>query len=149
MSKAYVSAVAMLARREHGALELMQKLSLKGYNAEEIQAALHECQRLDLQNDVRFVENVFRARIRQGYGPLRICQELKNKRIDSELIEQALTLEQDNWLSFAIDVWRKKYKTLDECSYAEKQKQKQFLLYRGFEMHTIAEVFECLQYEKF
>ncbi|MDP3562798.1 MAG: recombination regulator RecX [Legionellaceae bacterium] len=142
MSKAYVSAVAMLARREHGADELMQKLAQKGYDQTEIQLALDECQRLDLQSDIRFAENVTRARIRQGYGPERIRQELKNKRIERELIDNVLAIEQDNWVSYAMDVRKKKYDQAANSSYSDIQKQKQFLLYRGFSMHTIAIVFD-------
>ncbi|MDP3705493.1 MAG: recombination regulator RecX [Legionellaceae bacterium] len=147
MSKAYVSAVAMLARREHGAAELMQKLALKGYLVDEIQNVLTECQRLELQSDERFVESVCRARIRQGYGPERIRQELKNKHIDRELVDKVLMAESDNWVSYATDVWRKKYKQHGEASYLDRQKQKQFLLYRGFSMPTISLVFECITHE--
>ena len=131
----------LLVRREHGAHELASKLQLKGFSAAEIEDAIAECQRLGLQSDGRFVENVCRARIRQGYGPIRICQELKTKQVDRSLIEQQLRLEQDNWLGYAIDAWTKKYKEQSELSYAALQKQKQFLLYRGFSMETIAMVF--------
>lgn len=132
----------LLARREHGAHELAAKLAKKGYLGVAIQEALAECQRLNLQSDSRFVENVCRTRIRQGYGPLRIRQELQNLQIDSELIEAALQQEQDNWLDYAIGVWKKKYKEQSESSYIALQKQKQFLLYRGFSTDTITRVFK-------
>lgn len=137
----------MLARREHGAKELMQKLALKGYATDEIHEALAECQRLDLQSDTRFAETLCRGRIRQGYGPERIRQELKSKYIDRELIEAILAVEDDNWLACAMNAWRKKYKQHGDSSYLETQKQKQFLLLRGFSMHTIAMVFECITHE--
>jgi regulatory protein len=142
MSNAFACAVRLLARREHGAYELTTKLLKKGYLDQEIQDALLECRRLGLQSDDRFVETMFRVRIRQGYGPIRIRRELQELQIDSELINNALRHEQDNWLSHAFAVWQKKYKDDDDRSYHVVQKQKQFLLYRGFSTDTINRVFK-------
>lgn len=145
-SNAYTCAVRLLARREHGAYELANKLATKGYLDIDIQDALNECQRLGLQSDCRFVDNVFRARIRQGYGPIRICHELEHLQIDSELIDARLQQERDNWLDYAVGVWQKKYKEHVNISYTTLQKQKQFLLYRGFSTDIINMVFK---HEKF
>lgn len=144
MSNAFACAVRLLTRREHGAYELTNKLLKKGYPANEAQDAVLECQRLDLQNDDRFVDNICRARIRQGYGPLRIRRELQDLQIDAELITNTLRQEQDNWLSYALEVWKKKYKEQGELSYSATQKQKQFLLYRGFSTDTIAMLFKVI-----
>lgn len=141
MTKAFVSAVRLLARREHGAHELAQKLATKDHPDLDIQNAIAECQRLGLQSDTRFVENLCRARIRQGYGPARIRQDLQNLKIDRDLIDDVLREEQDNWHHYAKDAWLKKYKNQDDDSFAAIQKQKQFLLYRGFDMDTIRQVF--------
>lgn len=145
MSEAFAGAVRLLSRREHGAYELQHKLAKKGYLDTDIQAALLECQRLGLQSDSRFVENISRTRIRQGYGPLRIRQELKNLQIDSELIEMVIQQEAQQWLSYAIEVWQKKYKKHDDNTFNEQQKQKKFLLYRGFSTEIINQVFKALK----
>jgi regulatory protein len=137
MTKAFDSAVRLLSRREHGAVELCDKLKQKGYSPAEVKEALDTCQRLDLQNDSRFVEIYSRSRIRQGYGPLKISQELSSKGIKKELIHWILQQEQDNWLTYALEVWKKKSKGHD-LSFEELQKQQRFLLYRGFGMDTIA-----------
>lgn len=144
MSKAYVSAVAMLARREHGAQELLQKLANKGYGESERYEALAECQRLGLQSDDRFAENVCSSLARLGYGPIRIRQRLQQKHIAEEIIEQAMTALQDQWVSYAHAVWYKKYKHNNDNTYIARQKQKQFLLYRGFSVDIIATVFSEL-----
>lgn len=141
MSKTYVAAVRLLARREHGAHELYQKLTQKGHPEIDIQEALAECQRLGLQSDARFVDTICRARIRQGYGPLKIRLELQNKQLDRDLINQALDQDAEHWLMHAKDVRLKKYKEQDDCSFEAIQKQKQFLLYRGFSTDTINMVF--------
>ena len=145
MSEAFSGAVRLLSRREHGAHELCQKLVQKGHLECDIAVALEECQRLGLQSDSRFVENVCRTRIRQGYGPVRIRQELKQLQIDSELIEQVLHQAPDQWLSYALKAWQKKYKEQGECSYTDIQKQKQFLLYRGFSNETIHRLFKEME----
>ena len=142
MTKSFESAVRLLARREHGAHELAQKLLQKKHPEVEIQEAISECQRLGLQSDARFVDSLCRARIRQGHGPARIRQDLHNVRIDRDLMEQALDAERDNWVSYARDVWIKKYGDQEVTSFAATQKQKQFLLYRGFSVDTINTVFK-------
>lgn len=81
MTKAFDSALRLLTRREYSAMELCDKLKQKGFSPNDVQSALHECQRLGYQSDGRFVENYIRVRIHQGYGPLKIRQELKNKGI--------------------------------------------------------------------
>ncbi len=141
MSDTFNCAVRLLARREHGAYELAQKLVQKGYPNTEIQDALAECQRLGLQSDERYIENVSHARIRQGYGPLRIRQELQSKQLDPDLIEQVLEKESHDWVAYATHVWQKKYKEQHDGSYDRIQKQKQFLLYRGFSTDIIRMVF--------
>ncbi len=140
MTEAKNSALRLLARREHGAKELSDKLKRKGFLAQEVQDALDSCQQLNYQSDARFVEMVVRSRINQGYGPLRIKQELKQKGIDETLIEHELQQEHDNWLEYALAVWQKKYKEHAPLSVQERQKQQRFLLYRGFDMTIISQV---------
>lgn len=145
MTKAFDSAIRLLSRREHGAMELCNKLEQKGFAPAEVKEALDNCQRLGLQNDSRFVENFSRYRIRQGYGPLKISQELKSKGIDQELIQNELDQERDNWLAYALEVWDKKCKGRSDLSFSEIQKQQRFLLYRGFSMDIISRVMKELK----
>ncbi|VEG90590.1 recombination regulator RecX [Legionella spiritensis] len=142
MTKALDCAFRLLARREHGAVELVEKLIHKGYDKNEAVAVLSECQRLALQSDLRFAQQLCRARINQGYGPVRIRQELQSKQVSSDVIEDVLATEKDNWLSHARVVWQKKFKPSSELSFTELQKQRRFLLYRGFPNDIIASVFE-------
>lgn len=145
MTKAFDSALRLLTRREHGAIELCEKLIKKGFSPGEAKDALESCQRLGLQNDSRFIENYSRSRIRQGYGPLKITQELKNKGVDLELIQRELECEKENWLAYAIKVWEKKSKGQLDLSFNEIQKLQAFLLYRGFSMDIITKVVKGLR----
>ena|SRR3990167_7826469 len=141
--KALVSALSSLSRREHSAWELKKKLEQKGYNLVEIAQAVEECQRLGYQSDDRFVEVLYRARIGQGYGPVRIKQELEAKGIGAAMIEQVLLHEaEESWLERAVVVARKKCQTVAHLSWDDQQKLKRFLLYRGFPGSVIAGVFE-------
>lgn len=146
MTKAYDCALRLLCRREHGAAELVIKLEQKGYSPSESRDALAECQGLGLQSDARFAEILCRARIRQGYGPLKISQELQSKQIEADLIHQVLEQERDNWFDYALVVWQKKYKEQTPPPYIELQKRQRFLLYRGFSMDTISRVVKEIQY---
>lgn len=142
MSNAYTAVVRLLARREHSAYELMQKLVKKKFMSQDIQDAIVKCQDLGLQSDARFAESLCRTRMRQGYGPVRIRQELHSARVDSECIETVLDQDAHDWFQCAKDVWVKKYQ--HNPTHSGTAQQKQFLLYRGFEMDTIRAMFKEL-----
>ncbi|TAL60017.1 MAG: recombination regulator RecX [Legionella sp.] len=140
MTRAFESAMRLLVGREHGASELCTKLERKGFSPREARDAVEACQRLGLQCDNRFVEQFSRSRISQGYGPLKIMQELKNRGIDSEPIQSYLAQERDKWFDHALSVWEKKSKGQKQLSFDELQKMQRFLLYRGFSMDIITKV---------
>lgn len=140
MTNAFATAQRLLARREHGAEELRSKLLQKGHDASEIEAVIAECQRLGLQCDTRFSASFCRTRVRQGYGPLRIRQELQGKQINADLVEKALCDAEHDWPSCAKAVWLKKFKGQKPCDFAKMQKQKQFMYYRGFSPDIIEQV---------
>lgn len=134
-------ALRLLSRREHGANELLLKLRQKGYASDEAMSALLECQRLGYQSDTRFAHSLCRARINQGYGPLKINQELQAKQLDKELIQDVLAQENDTWAEHARQVWQKKFRPAGKIEYSEMQKQQRFLAYRGFTMDVISALF--------
>jgi regulatory protein len=140
MTNALDHALRLLTRREHSAKELNDKLKRKGFGQSEIIEALDSCQQRKLQSDERFVTEYIRSRVRQGYGPLKIAQELKSKGVDNMLINQELRQEPEQWVVHAVAVWQKKCKNQQNLSYDELQKQQRFLLYRGFDMDIIAKV---------
>jgi regulatory protein len=148
MSKAYIAAVRLLARREHGAYELRTKLVKQAFSSADIDEAIAECQRLHLQCDKRFAESLSRVRIRQGYGPVKIRQDLQLVRIATECIDEVLFQQHHDWQAHAFDVWLKKYKEADH-TFAAQQKQKQFLLYRGFDNDTIRMLFKALKHNPY
>lgn len=140
MSKVLDCALRLLARREHSTKELSDKLKQKGFAYEEISEALDSCRRLNYQCDQRFTEVYIRSRIRQGYGPLKISQELKARGVDADLIYQEMQHQRAHWLTHALNVWEKKCKGQIDLSVQEIQKQQRFMLYRGFDMDIISQV---------
>lgn len=142
MNNAYNYALSLLAKREYCVSELVNKLEQKGFDSDTISLSLAKLKELNLQSDERYVEMLCHARIRQGYGPLRIKQELISKNIVSYLIDDILATEKTNWVDHALSVWHKKYANNIQYSSKEIQKQKSFLYSRGFSVDTIAKVFK-------
>ena len=139
MTKALDCALRLLARREHGLYELKNKLKRKGFSPDEVEQAVAECQRMNVQSDQRFAEAVLRSKMRQGYGPSRIRLELESKKIDPEVIDEAFHSEDVDWHACALSVWEKK------CSEAKPDfttllKTQRFLMYRGFSPDLIKEI---------
>lgn len=142
MNDAFAAALRLLKRREHGALELARKLIQKGHAEDAVEEALAECQRLGYQSDHRFVEAFCRYRFNQGYGPVKIRHELLTRGIDADLIKQELKMFEAECLSQAESIWKKKFKAHKGCCLREKQKQQQYLLYRGFSVEVISQVLQ-------
>ncbi len=141
----------LLARREHACHELASKLSRKfspfiesddcplssdqfhDVIAEQIQRLTEE----NLQSDERFVESFINGRKAQGKGPLRIRQELEQRRVSSELIEAYLDESDEQWQELARQVYQRKYGSADAVAYQEKSKRLRFMQYRGFSLCII------------
>lgn len=144
MHEAFEAAVRLLARREHSAYELQNKLKQRGFSKESVEEALSECRRLDLQCDVRFAEMFCRARVSRGYGPVVIRQLLRQVGVLADSVELALQGLDVNWSDEIERVWHKKFRAVDDVSLRARQKQWQFLTYRGFTEATIRAFFETL-----
>ncbi|WP_347329457.1 regulatory protein RecX [Marinimicrobium locisalis] len=146
-----LAAMNLLARREHSALELREKL-LKRFGEVErddgvdgasgargtkgkspdIDAVLNRLAEQGLQSDERFTEAFITARERQGKGPLRIAQELRQKGVSDDLVAQYLDESDDCWAHLAQEVRSKRFGDEPIQTPKEKARQMRFLQYRGF-----------------
>lgn len=81
--------VALLARREHGRAELIQKLTARGFTREEVARGVDDLSVRGLQSDQRFAGMFARQRLERGYGALRIRAELTQRGIESSIIDAA------------------------------------------------------------
>jgi regulatory protein len=133
---AYDKALGLLARREHSARELKNKLERRGLDADESAAALESLKAKNFQSDARFGEMLVRSRIHAGYGPRWINAELKTHGI-SAAVAQALTdAAEPDWLDLARGLLRRRYGK-PATNLAERSKRAAFLLRRGFDASTV------------
>lgn len=143
-------AVRILAVRDHSEQELRRKLaapvmSKNGPEAidatqEDYDCVIAWCYEHSYLDDSRFVLRFIASRSRKGYGPARIRQELNQKGIARETTEQAMRECDVDWVEQAREQAIRKYGEPLPREFSEKIKIQRFLLYRGFLMEDIQEI---------
>ena len=134
-------ALEYLGKREYSYKELGQKL--KPYldendDVESITAILDDCKTRGWLSDARFTEQMVHAR-RAKFGSSKIIHELREKGVESTLIEGAVEQLKETELASAKEIWQKKYKNAP-ANRDEWAKQARFLQSRGFSFDTIKKV---------
>lgn len=138
----YNAALGMLTRRDHSRKELAQKLKLKfSVSLVELDILLDALLTAGYLDDERFTEAYTRARMRKGFGPERIKQELRAKGVEESVVKKVLSLEDLDWVGIAQTVWQKKYHQIPG-SLKEKVRQANFLRYRGFSSAQLDSIFD-------
>ena len=122
----------LLARREHSARELRNKLLLRGFEREEAEQAIEGLAADGLVSDERFAEAFVASRGRKGQGPVRIRGELEQRGVADDLIAASIGRVEVDWTVAAFDVRRKKYGLGAPRDIRERARQSKFLQYRGF-----------------
>jgi regulatory protein len=131
-----ISAMNLLAMREHSAKELAIKLSKKFNQTDWIAGELEKLKNDGLQSDQRFAEAYVNMRLRQGKGALVIRLELKEKGITDSLINEYLSAHTD-WNALALQVYKKKFGNTLVSDIKEKSRRIRFLTARGFSTANI------------
>ena len=134
-------AMDLLARREHSAHELRQKLKQREFDSDEIEQALERLQQDNLQSDSRFTESYINHRKNAGLGPLKIMLELGRKGVDGELINDHMSALATDWDELLERQRLKKYGQEIPTDYAQKMKQARFLQNRGFSPESVMRLF--------
>ncbi|MDF1645810.1 MAG: regulatory protein RecX [Legionellaceae bacterium] len=147
MPEGFDVAVRLLARREHSAQQLRMKLKQRNFTADIIDEVLEDCVRLNVQSDRRFAEMFCRSRIQRGYGPIVIRQLLRQTGVSVDIIDDVLQDAESEitWGDEVARVWHKKFQAVEDVSIQARQKQRQFLKYRGFTETTIGAFFKALE----
>ncbi|MHC8355488.1 recombination regulator RecX [Pseudomonas sp. LB3P81] len=135
------TAMDLLARREHGRVELTRKLRQRGALPEMIDTALDRLTEEGLLSESRYLESFVSYRARSGYGPLRIREELSQRGLQRSDIELALRESGINWQEQLEDTWRRKFSGHLPIDARERAKQGRFLSYRGYSMEMISRLF--------
>ena len=83
-------ALALLERRDYGTAELTEKLVEKGAERADAEAAAARMVEYGFINDENYAAMVARHYAARGYGPGRIREELRRRRLGRELWDAAL-----------------------------------------------------------
>ena len=134
-------ALEYLGKREYSYKELGQKL--KPYidendDVDSITAILDDFKTRGWLSDVRFTEQMVHARSAK-FGSSKIIHELREKGVESTLIECAVEQLKETELTSAKEIWQKKYKNVP-VNREEWVKQARFLQSRGFGFDVIKKV---------
>ena len=143
-------AIRILAMRDHSEQELRRKLAapVLGKNGpetldvtpEEVDTVVAWCIENRYLDDGRFVRQFIGSRSRKGYGPARIRQELNQKGIPRDVSESAMRECDIDWAALAKEQAQRKYGEPLPTTFADKVKIQRFLLYRGYLMEDIQEI---------
>ncbi|VXC68099.1 Regulatory protein RecX [Pseudomonas sp. 8Z] len=132
------AAMDLLARREHGRVELAGKLRRRGASDELIESVLDRLTEEGLLSEARYLESFVSARARSGHGPLRIREELVQRGLARAQVEQALRDCGIDWFAQLRDTWQRKFAGHLPSDARERAQQGRFLAYRGYAMDMIA-----------
>lgn len=131
------AAMDLLARREHGRVELTRKLRKRGAPQELIEAALQRLSEEGLLSEARYLESFVAYRARAGYGPQRIREELGQRGLERSDIDQALRESAIDWFESLRETWQRKFAGQLPMDARERAKQGRFLAYRGYSLDMI------------
>ena len=138
-----LAAMDLLARREHGSVELTGKLTKRfrkrDFEYETVEQVIQQLTEEGLLSDERFASSRVRQLVGRGYGPNRIRNDLRQQRVErfvSETMEEAFESEVD-WGAEAAAAYQKKYGGKPIIGdWAERQRERgrrlRFMQYRGF-----------------
>ena len=134
------SALRLLARREHSQYELRRKLKARGYGERLVDELLAELITERLLSDTRYAEAMFTNRASRGYGPLRICMELRDRGVAEGIVDKALQEAEVDWEERLRHTYDRKYGGIAVESFKTWASRAQFLNNRGFSVDAIRRV---------
>ncbi|WP_314918556.1 recombination regulator RecX [Pseudomonas helleri] len=141
------AAMDLLARREHGRVELTRKLRQRGACPDMIDIALDRLTEEGLLSESRYLESYINYRAGSGYGPLRIREELGQRGLSRGDIEEALRESGFNWQEQLEDTWRRKFAGKLPEDAKDRARQGRFLSYRGYTMDMIGRVLSGREFD--
>jgi len=134
-------AMVLLARREHSAYELKQKLKLREFDLDKIDSELTLLQKDRLQSDSRFTESYVNHRVNAGFGPIKISHELRRKGVSDELVDEYLPRKNIQWDEMMEQQRVRKFGLEIPLDYSLRMKQARFLQIRGFSPDAVMRLF--------
>ncbi|MEO1889913.1 MAG: regulatory protein RecX [Cycloclasticus sp.] len=120
----------------------MQKLTLKGFEADDIELLLKEFSEKSWQSDKRFAESYSRSRLLKRFGPVRIQYELKERGVNA-LVDEVFERTPD-WQQVLSELHSKKYGAKAPEDMKERAKRTRFFQHKGFTHDMIKQLFNQL-----
>jgi regulatory protein len=152
LTRARNAAYRFLTYRSRSRAEIEAKLQEREFNDAIIEAVLADLARLGYVNDRQFAREWTRSRIElRGFGRRRIGQELRNKGIGRELIQEAFAefLSDETEIEIAKRVAGKKLNTMKSLDRETRRRRMAgFLERKGFSFEIIREVLKGIDKSK-
>ena len=138
--RVYNAGIRLLARREYGVTEIIQKLSQK-HPRQLVEQVVAQLLEQNLVSDSRFAESLCNSRTGRGYGPIYISQELSMKGIAKDIIQERIDKNDPVWLERAIKAGRKKASALllEKDFFQSEAFEKEFLRQKGVDADDATE----------
>ena len=118
---------------------MVRKLGGK-FSDEMVASVLDSLEQRNLLSDARYAEQYLSMRLRKGYGPVRISNELRERGVDAELISLAFETAEIDWFEMLRQAHDRKYGQQIPSDYKEQARRARFLEYRGFYAEQIREL---------
>ena len=144
---AKAAAMRFLKIRPRSIGELKEKLVGKGFSLTDIQITLFDLMASGSLDDRAFTKSWINYRLARPFGFIRIIQELKDKGIDQEIIDQALIEIKGSYSAenVALELAQRRWQRLPDIDPLKKKKRVlDFLLRRGFEEDVVMKVIKKL-----
>ncbi|MFK7976517.1 MAG: regulatory protein RecX [Halioglobus sp.] len=126
------AAMNLLARREHSQRELRQKLLRRFDNVVVIDEQIALLSDENLQSDERFACSYARMRSGRGFGPLKVRQEMRERGLSDQQIQDAFNALETSWFDLAEQAYKKKFGEDRPADLKERSKRARFMQHRGF-----------------
>ncbi|EAR53342.1 Regulatory protein recX (oraA protein) [Photobacterium sp. SKA34] len=136
----YDFAVGLLAKRDYASGEIRRQLSKQGDN-ELVEKVMDKLLSHHYLDDARLAEREISKQIAKLHGVSRIKQELRQKGLDSLVIDQALEDTDVDWFELCLKAKEKKFGDSLAADHTEKAKMVRYLQYRG---HSMSAILECI-----
>ncbi|MEK9786515.1 MAG: regulatory protein RecX [Gammaproteobacteria bacterium] len=133
-------ALQLLTRREHSFAELRQKLLARDFSAELIEEVLDVLVQRGHLSDRRYAEALASHRAKNGYGPIYISQELREKGVNAGIAEAALSAVEMSWIDIADARHQSHFKGQPPKDYSDWSRRAAYLKRRGFQTEIILKV---------
>ena len=131
------AALALLAGGDFSRHELTARLVRKGHEPALVEAAVAGLVEEGLLREARYVEQFVRQHGGRGRGPARIRAGLRERGVETALIDQGLDEAGQDWVRAAREARRRKFGAALPADHRERAKQARFLQYRGFSSEQI------------